>query len=469
MPLQNQSAFRMATHAGRRIAAAIVVSSVMAAAGLGLAACDKEKSKTNSSVPWFEPSDTAGTPARPPLCSASSVRCGSVWTSAGAEVEYAIVAASRSAAAGLVLVELGGPGIDFFARSDTASLDLPPSVLSNDLLVVREPWASEASHPQCDDALKGFGEALSREQFGPPIFTAGKCSSSSWGAAGYTHAVSRILEVEKRALTGIIGQSYGALPAAQAASANPKAWLVLHAPIAPARNGASVVMLGRASALGNALDVSYEKTCQPLRLDCGKRGSRIAGDAIRKMTDRQVVNRGQPLRRGDLALAVMAAAYDLQANERWLWPVLTSAPHLNDQDWASVGRLADQLIQRYGEGSVSPRLGAYISGVCQSYTGWDSEIRLPLPELSLLLRAVIAQCHAQPSLKKSGWSAKPIEGATCVIINDHDTVVDIKGAQAWSTVFPAATFDHYRYAGHLSLGRAVQLQPPAFSCTSIKS
>lgn len=118
-------------------------------------------------------------------------------------------------------------------------------------LIVREPWARQAASTSCGRQLQELGDSLSHGEPGEPVLV-GECHFTNWSADQYIAALKAILEYEKLNLTGILGQSYGALPAAEAARAFPAAWLLLHAPISPPGRPATDVLKGRAQALRNA-------------------------------------------------------------------------------------------------------------------------------------------------------------------------------------------------------------------------
>ena len=413
------------------------------------------------------PASGAAASAKPqvpgPLCAIEHVKCGSVVRSNSSTVDYAIFGAGGTSK-GLVLVEPGGPGFDLFRRSDLGFVVLPDQLRSYDLLMIREPWASTPPGKQCLDGLRTLGESLSEAATQRPV-TDTTCHLTNWTSTTYLQAVDAVLGAEGRPLTGIVGQSYGALPAAEAARHLPDAWLILNAPIAPSSLSGDSLLKGREAAFESAIDASYARQCVKLKTPCSVKGTAVVTAALSRMGEQALKQRSTPLRAGDLELAVMAAAYDLRANESWLWRTLTALPAISTDDWSLLGRLADQLIQRAGGGGdVSPRLAAYFAGVCRSYAGWapaDGNRR----RMNLLLRATAVECAAAGT-RASGWASSPVSrrADVCLFLNDQDTVARAADAAAWEKIFPGSAVHTYRYDGHLSLDRATRLIRPGPAC-----
>jgi hypothetical protein len=173
-----------------------------------------------------------------------------------------------------------------------------------------------------------------------------------------------------------------------------------------------------------------------------------------------VNGRAQPITAGDLSVAVLGAAYALGANQDWLWRTLTAWPTVNDATKLQVGRMADQLLQRYGDQQVSPGLAGFIGGMCQSYAGWHSEpVAHPERTAASFLNAVADECSdtAQPS----SWTSTATEraSAVCVLGNGSDPVAPASWAMGWQKVFPGAAVTVYQTPGHVGLSDALRATP----------
>ncbi|WP_412538447.1 hypothetical protein R8Z50_21645 [Longispora sp. K20-0274] len=385
--------------------------------------------------------------AVPTLCRNSNVHCGEL----AGPVRYAVIrAAGRSA--GLVLVEAGGPGLNALDRLDRDTLGLPNTLSGYDLLLIDEPWVGRPAEPGCAGAVSAFVATVLDPAAPAAPSVSAACSPASWTAADYTAALDGILTREGRTLTGIVGQSFGALPASAAALRHPGAWLVLNAPIAPPGTPGDTVLGDRTEAVRAALTSSYATQCAALALDCARTGPDVVADAARRTTTRAVTGRSQPLTSGDVGVAALAATYGLAANERWLWPTLSRFPDVSDDDALQLGRLSDQLLQRYGRGQVATDLAAFVTTTCRAYRGWSEP-----PGPTTMLTRIAGQCARDPGTA-SGWAAAPRPSRTCVYGNETDPVAPGTWADGWAQRLgvPAA---HYRHAGHASLATAVKLTP----------
>ncbi|MEH1057064.1 hypothetical protein V6U89_17915 [Micromonospora sp. CPCC 206171] len=391
------------------------------------------------------------------LCSIEHIRCGSVELGGGSITEYAILAAASGPGRGLVLVELGGPGVDLFTRSGIDSLGLPAAIAGYDVLLLREPWTRRDRPQDCLGRLNQFGAEVSAGRPAAVAVDEGRCKVPVWTSSSYQAAVKAITSAEGRPLVGVVGQSFGALPAVAAARTMPDAWLLLNAPIAPPGQTGRALLKQRADVLTESLDRSYADECRALGLDCRLTGSQVVSNAAARVGGRMIGGRTRPMGAGDVDLAAIAAAYDLDANQRWLWRTLTALPALDDRDWATIGRLADQLLQRFDSQKISPKLGAYVAGMCASYDHWAPDSGLPV-----FFRALAGQCQIA-GRATDGWSAiLPVtapqrRAPTCVLVNDHDTVVAPGWAEQWGEMLPRSTVRHYRYRGHVPLVQAVAM------------
>ena len=408
-------------------------------------------------------------PAPGPLCTIDRVRCGSAAVPGQAtDVDYAVFSGSDPAK-DLILVEPGGPGFDLFKRADLSFVVMPDQLRKYDLLMIREPWTATPPDEACLAGLRSLGKALSDGSAYESV-TGTSCHLSQWTSNDYQRAIDAILAIEMRGLTGIVGQSYGALPAAAAAHHIPTAWLILNAPIAPSSLSGDGLVNGREAAFEAALDASYRRQCAKVKSSCSAKGTSVAAAVLSRMKQKVLKQRSSPLRAGDVELAIMAAAYDLKANESWLWKTLTKLPSIGDEDWTLLGRLADQLLQRSGSaGDISPRLAAYFAGVCQGYRGW-TPAKDRQAEMNLLLRATAAEC-AKARITPSGWVTTPVRrrAEVCLYFNEQDTVASPRDAAAWKKTFPSYSMHTYRYSGHLSLDRAIRLGSPTSGCGPLGS
>lgn len=395
------------------------------------------------------------TEQRPALCVSGAARCGSVRVPEVGDVQYATVP-GHSPGAGLVLVEMGGPGLDMLARADPGDLGLPGALRAYDLLLVREPWAGRQKPAGCEQAVRRFGAAIAGGGDAPALLREGGCPLPTWDARAYAGAVRAILHTLGRPLAGIIGQSFGALPAWAAAQAEPAAWLLLNAPIAPAGYPGAAVVRDRAAAIERALDRSYVNSCRPAGLDCAAPASAPVAAAVARVGSVRVAGRLQALGRGDVALAVLAATYDLRANERWLWETLAKIPNVDTDTWLQLGRLADQVLQRFGDGQVSVQLAAYTAGICRSYGGWSGGPAASPDRPDALLAYVAEQCTRAAPAADAAWPSpsggRP--GQVCVLANDDDPVAPAMWADRWAAELGSSDVLRYRYAGHASLARA---------------
>jgi hypothetical protein len=220
----------------------------------------------------------------------------------------------------------------------------------------------------------------------------------------------------------------------------------------------------RLQVLKAALDSSFASECKRARLDCSKRGSDIVQSAIAKAMPRQVEGRAERVQNGDVGLAVVAAAYDLEANGRWLWPTLGRFPDIAEHDWNTIGRLADQLVQRFDSNEISPKLGAYVAGICSSYTGWSGRRNADRASVGAFFNALASQCDGNPTVNAQWRSGSKIGGPVCILANNEDTVVSPRWASDWKAVFPRASLGDYKYRGHIALTQAFALTGNASRC-----
>jgi len=141
--------------------------------------------------PEAAPPASSAPPAdpEPPFCAAEHVKCGTVTASSGVSASYAVLSAGKPSGAGLVLVELGGPGLDLYSRADPSFVTVPERLRSYDLLMIREPWASAKAGDGCRAALRELGDALSRATARPSAASAAECHTSGWTASAYVAAV----------------------------------------------------------------------------------------------------------------------------------------------------------------------------------------------------------------------------------------------------------------------------------------
>lgn len=438
---------------GTLLAALIAVIAVLTVAGaLALTSRKSEREELSGAEASADHRDEAGSQ----LCAIEHVRCASVPTTGAAVVEYAVLPGRQKTDPGLVLAELGGPGIDLFTRSGIESLGLPEAASQYDILLIREPWAGHRWPHHCMTRLNDFGVAIADGRADAPPIVDAKCAMPAWTDASYRAALTAVLRAERRPLVGIVGQSFGALLAVAAAQVSPTAWLLLHAPIAPPDTPGEALLTQRAGALSRALDASYASHCKALGLDCRTAGSRLLDEAMSRVKAKTVDGRTNAITSGDVSVAAIAAAYDLQANQGWLWRTLAALPDVADRDWVTIGRLADQLLQRSDSRLISPKLAAYLAGMCASYTRWSVAPNL----LPVFFQALSQQCqHSQPAT--AGWSRSSLatsnrRAPVCIIINEQDTVVDPVAAGGWARRLPNSVTMHYHYRGHISLAQAMK-------------
>ncbi|MCT9935184.1 hypothetical protein N5079_33785 [Planotetraspora sp. A-T 1434] len=390
---------------------------------------------------------------RPVLCRATEVRCADVLVpEAAGRISYAVVPGTKPGR-GLILVEMGGPGVRALQQPDRDSLGLPPALAADDVLLISEPWVDRPVPAGCGAALREFGMGVSRNRPAPGSLLS-RCSPATWTRASYVAALDGILRHEGRSLTGIVGQSFGALPANAAAVTHPGAWLILNAPVAPATTPGTAVLGERVAALHAALDRSYARACVRLGLDCGDSGARMVGAAVRRASGTAAGTAA-----GDIGLAALGSSYDLRTNERWLWSTLSRFPALDEGTGLQLGRMADQILQRYGGREIALDMAAFVAGTCLSYGGWDPQARVPDGAPETLLVHVADQCEGRRAAA-SGWDTgtTPIRrGATCVLGNALDPVTPGVWAARWRKVLSRSTFTAYRFDGHASLATAAKL------------
>lgn len=445
---------------GRRLGGASKITPIVFAIGLliTLAYWQTRSAAGPDDPPTASPQATVGD-GRPPLCRARQVHCGTVEVPDVGQVTYAIVAGQRDVGkkgeVDLIVDELGGPGLDVFARSDPSFLRLPASLRDDDVLLVRDLWGSASPGHDCVAAVNDYFGSDSAASTTPDALDA--CPSLGWTAQNYGAALARILAVEGRPLAGAIGDSYGALPAYTAAVTNPGAWLIVNAPITPGMTSGKSVVQDRARALDEALDRSYAASCGRLALDCDIRGSQLARDAAAQVRPSTVSGRSQTITARDAGLAVLSASYNLAVNGDWLWRTLSHMPHLSDAEWTQVGRFADQILERYGTGKISGQLGAYTIGLCVGYDRWGGGWDAPTSDPSWLLDRVAAACAARPSAAP-GWPApRPLtHGAACVYANRWDSVSPVSWGRSWARQLAIAPVS-YSVEQHANLASAVSL------------
>ncbi|MBV1849975.1 hypothetical protein [Catellatospora tritici] len=391
-------------------------------------------------------------PDKPPACQVKENRCGTVSVPEVGLVSYAVLPGTANR--GLVLVEAGGPGGNALAHGDRPSLGLPDSLKASDILLVNEPWVGTTLDDACEAALEGFVRHIVGGSAEPrPL-----CAVRTWTAQTYTAALHAILEQEHATLTGIVGQSFGALPAAAAGGAYPAAWLLLNAPIAPADVTGAEVTRARVQNLNEAIDRSYTASCQAIGLDCARRGVDVLHELIDRAPDVAVAGRSQPITRGDLAAAAFGAAYGLAENSRWLWTTFSRWPDVGTEVQQQVGRMADQVLTRYERGRVSPAMAGFVAGMCSSYAGWTDGPQVDATQPQALLVATQRQCAAQASAAPA-WPAVRVQrtAMTCVASNDRDPVVSRAWAQAWQRLMPGAHLATYTHDSHASTAIAAGL------------
>lgn len=411
------------------IVLALVAALVVTLAVFGSpASSDSAPERTTAASPSSESGAAVA-----PLCGADGVRCGSVTIDSLGPVTYAIVT-SGDDHDGLVLDEPGGPGADLFGRPDASFISAVPGTGGHDLLLIRDRWAASATTPACSKAVADtFRSAAAAHRFLGP---ARSCPLLGWTSRSYAAAVRAILAAEHRTLTGAIGESYGALLAYAAVTAEPSAWLIINAPAAPGAATGQTVISDRLTALDAALDRSYQGVCRKRGADCAARGSVIARDAARRLAAPvQISGRSQAITAADVALAVLSASYNLDQNGEWLWRVLTALPHLSDQDYLQIGRFADQVLQRYGSGDISVSLGGYVAGLCLGYRGWSAGVDAEVTSPGWLLQRVSATCEETSIPSSAGFDGpKPLPGSrVCVFGNDLDPVSPASWAATWAS------------------------------------
>ena len=350
-----------------------------------------------------------------------------------------------------------------FQRSSADFAGLPRALRPADVLILREPWAEQPPPAACGAASNALVRPGPRHT--APSVRSDGCLLTGWSAQTYQAALAVVLAKEQRGLAGIVGQSFGALPAAAARAVAPDAWLVLNAPIAPGDQPGRSVLADRITSLETALAGSYQRACSTIGADCGLSAVSVLSSAVGRTPEVVVPGRSQALTAFDFNMAVVAAAYDLAGNEDWLWRTLHRLPDIGEADYVQIGRLADQILQRSGSGEVSVRLLAYAHGLCASYRGWDLEEKQARPggvgDWFLRLGAL---CSAS-SPGHGAWAPpEPSKGRVCILANDGDSVTSASWGMAWKRLFPHAHVAHYRFAGHTGLDRALNLGTEVNTC-----
>ncbi|WP_211589052.1 alpha/beta hydrolase [Allorhizocola rhizosphaerae] len=329
---------------------------------------------------------------------------------------------------------------------------MPSQLDSFDILVINEPWRDDEADAGCKDALTNFASSIGDE--GQTGSATAACQLSVWTEKSYRLAVQSIADRERQAITGIVGHSFGALPATAAAKAFPDAFLLLSAPIAPPTVPGSQVVADRRFSVETALDQSYARQCKILGFDCSLTGTQVATSAIARTSPIVVTSRSKPVTNSDVAVATLAALYGIDTNERWLWKTLAQLPDLDPESTAQVGKFADQLLMRHGSGNIAPGLGAFIEGFCTSYTGWSPDTETSKGPSSFLrdLGMQCAQTHVS-----AGWNLDGVgerTGPTCIYGNEADPVTPNVWAVQWAQLLPKAALVQYRHNGHASLSIA---------------
>ncbi|WP_162908355.1 hypothetical protein [Allorhizocola rhizosphaerae] len=391
-------------------------------------------------------------------CTVETTICGTVHVTGAGPISYGVFRAGKTPA-DLVLMEVGGPGANALARTDRQTLGLPTQIDKYDVLLINEPWVSATATRECTRAMTEFTKSviLASTPSAKPI--GAQCSLPVWTQDRYTTALKAVLAQLGRPLAGIVGHSYGALPAAAAALAFPHAWLILNAPIATPDTPGSEVMSQRIKSINQELDRSYQSHCAALGLDCGSAGHEIAEKAISTITTVTVPSRANALSKGDFAAAIIGSLYGLGENATWLWTTIAKIASLDEVTRAQVARMADQILMRYGDNQISERLAAFIKGTCNSYQQWPIQ-RPSGAVLHTFFDHVTYQCGlAAPA--SSPWDVRNLRARprnACVYSNLTDPVTPSIWAHKWVEIFgDDVAANTYTHQGHTTLSVALKL------------
>lgn len=262
--------------------------------------------------------------------------CQVVETEYGA-VRYAKVSAPNGSH-GLVVVDIGGPGISVLAGIGMAAVtERVPAQLADhhDLVVLEEPWVTARPTPACEQLLSDLYTRLRAEQ--TDHYLAGvveldeQCdpadTAAAWSADSYRAAVAAISEAEETSVVGFIGSSFGSVR--RAYLDEPVDWTILLRPF-PAGAAATEFLARRAALISGNVDHDLTVT-------------------------EDLPNRSLPVVGADWLAAHVAAA-------------ATARPPEDPRDAAA---LSDTFWQRFGEQSISHSHLAHWSEVCSALTAWN--------------------------------------------------------------------------------------------------
>lgn len=396
-------------------------------------------------------SDTQG------ICGLEGIECATVRDDTGREVEYAVKRLYPEGDRGVVLLEAGGPGSDVFMRSSDEFLELPAPLDRFDVLIIREPWTAQGKSEACSEGAAEVASYLS--EAGQPVEALLDCDMQTWDEEGYRSAVLAVGAAIEGEIVGIVGQSFGTLPALSAAKAMDDAWLVVNAPMAPPSGDPLDLVDQQTAQLERVLNDDFDRWCheQQCETSLDQVWSRVAdaGPTAGVSSD-------------EFVLAALAAAYNLESNGDWLWDTMYRHPSLDTATVDQVERMASQLLRRYGDAQIDPSMAAYALGLCRTYTGWDEHSLAPGSGPAGSLTRMSSLCGQLTPSKAPTWQLDELSelGASCIILNDLDPVVAPAWGEDIAQSIGHAEISRIERAGHVSVSTVLSTEPDATACVN---
>lgn len=309
----------------------------------------------------------------------------------GTAVRYGLLPATRQPSSGLVVMDLGGPGISPLAGDGltTAVQALGGNLLTGyDLVVIEEPWVTRPLADPCRAALSDYYVAAHE---GRPVDGASDrltrvCAPSpgpAWGFTpeSYSAAVQAIATTHQRRLVGFVGASFASVRL-QYLDPRSFSWSVLVRPFPVGVDGGTL--------LRRRLDLLSARATSP--------GLPSSG---------QVDGRSIPLTRFDAASAEISATYDGAEPPSYTTP-------------SAVGRRSDSLWQRYGSIDLSPSWLAYWGEVCPVTGAWPAPTAAS-GSVAAVLETMHVPCRSvRPAASRTGAASMQV---TCVVVSRSDAVV----------------------------------------------
>lgn len=392
------------------------------------------------------------------LCGIEGIECGRVADASGREVQYALKRIHTQQSQGVLLLEAGGPGADVFLRSSDEFLELPAPLDRYDVLLIREPWVGQRESQPCVSGASDVATQLAAGTADTDSLLA--CDMLGWSETAYQNAVTAVGEAIGERVVGVVGQSFGSLPALSAAEILTDAWLVINAPMAHPSLGAANMAADQSAQLWQVLQADFDRWC----------AGNQCGASLDEAWSRAMGARSESdLDSSELSLAALAAAYDLEANGDWLWRTLQAYPHLETQTVNEVERMISQILRSYGDSQIDASMSAYALGLCHGYDGWSGVEPASGAGLSGALSRMSSLCAqlAAPG-QAPVWELNELTdvGPSCIIVNGSDPVV----ASAWGTALSAsirhAEAIEIDRSGHYGIRTLLPSEPNVAACVT---